>query len=234
MKPLINALLISLLAIAPAVADPLVFAFRFSGADYLDGVNPAVASGTITFDSTLLGNPNRNVWDVSTGSIYSGTGNYGTNIPGLVTALSVTVTGATNSADNGTFTLADYDAVLFDTTSRALNLGQQLLGQATASPNGKTWGEDDAIPGSTPSAAYTGGFQLFAVTNSHAPSQIDPFQLGTGGGNVDGMQLVFFAPFSDIPEPASFALVGLGLGLMGWWNKQRAAYIGRRSVKLGQ
>ena len=223
MKLLLNALLISLLAIAPAVADPLVFVFRFAGADYLDGVNPAVASGTITVDSTLLGNPNRNVWDVSSGSIYSGPGNYGTNIPGLVTALSVTVTGATNSADNGTFTLADYDAVLFDTSSRALNLGQQLMGQATFSPNGKTWGENDTSDGATPPAAYTGGFQLFAATGSQTPSQIDPFQMGTGGGNGDELQLVFFAPFSDIPESASFALVGLGLGLMGWRNKQRAA-----------
>ena len=144
-----------------------------------------------------------------------------TNIPGLVTALSLT--GATNSADNGTFTLGDYDAALFDTSSRALNLGQQLMGQATFSPNGKTWGENDTSDGATPPAAYTGGFQLFAATGSQTPSQIDPFQMGTGGGNGDELQLVFFAPFSDIPESASFALVGLGLGLMGWRNKQRAA-----------
>ena len=40
------------------------------------------------------------------------------------------------------------------------------------------------------------------------------------------MQLVVFDPLIlliEIPEPTSFALVGLGLGLMRWWNKQRAA-----------
>jgi hypothetical protein len=222
MKHLLNALFIALLAAsAPALAQPIVFAFNFSGAAYTPGPNSALAKGTITFDSTKLGNPNRNVWDVSSGFVYSsGTAPYGTNIPGLVTALSLTVTGATDSADNGTFTLADYEAMVFDTTSVALNLGKELIGQPTSSPTSKTWGQDDSIPSSNPAAFYTGDFQIFSVLTSLAPSGAYPFQLATYGG--DYMQLISFAPASnDIPEPTSFALFGLGLVAIGWASKGR-------------
>jgi hypothetical protein len=221
MKHLLNALFVALLAAsAPALADPIAFAFTFSGADYTPGPNSALAKGTITFDSTKLGNPNRNVWDVSSGFVYSsGTAPYGTNIPGLVTALNVTVTGSTGGVGDGIFTLADYEAMVFDTSSTALNLGKELNGQTTSSPGGKTWGQDDPIGSSDPAASYTGDFQIFSVSASFAPSGVYPFQLATYGG--DYLQLVSFAPAtSSVPEPGSFALFGLGLAVMGWVRRR--------------
>ena len=218
MKNLPSLCLITLLAAAqPAWAGNLSFNFSFSGMDY-DG-NNALATGSITFDDTKLANPGRNLWDPN--NLYS---SYGTATAGLVTGLSVTVTGSTGGLGDGTFSLADFDAVLFDTSSTALNLGQQLIGQATSSPNGKTWGQDDPKdPLPSPAAFYTGDFQLFAKAGSAAPYGLYPFQVGTNGGNDDGMQLVSFAPdTSSVPEPASFALVGLGLGLMGWVKRRTA------------
>ena len=218
MKNLHRLCFIALLAaVNPAWAGNLSFNFSFSGMDY-DG-NNALATGSITFDDTKLANPGRNLWDPN--NLYS---SYGTATAGLVTGLSVTVTGSTGGLGDGTFSLADFDAVLFDTSSTALNLGQQLIGQATSSPNGKTWGQDDPKdPLPSPAAFYTGDFQLFAKAGSAAPYGLYPFQVGTNGGNDDGMQLVSFAPdTSSVPEPASFALVGLGLGLMGWVKRRTA------------
>ena len=211
MKNLHSLCFVILLAAAnPAWAEDLVFAFNFTGAAY-NAANNAVAVGTITFDSTKLNNPGRNLWDPN--GFYSG---YGTATAGLVTALSVTVSGSSGGLGNGTFSLADFDTVLFDTSTTALNLGQQLFGQTTSSPNGKTWGQDDPKdPLPSPAAFYTGDFQLFAKTGSPALYGIYPFQVGTYGGDGDGMQLVSFAPAtSSVPEPGIIGL--LGIGALAW------------------
>jgi len=219
MKNLHSLCLIILLAAAnPAWASDISFAFNFSGAAY-DG-NNALAKGTITFDSTKLNNPGRNLWDPN--DLYPG---YGTRTAGLVTDLTVTVTGSTGGAGDGVFSLADFDAVLFDTSSTALNLGQQLIGQATSSPNGKTWGQDDPInPLPSPAAFYTGDFQLFAKNTSASPFGLYPFQVGTDHGGNDGMHLVSFAPANnDIPEPGIIGLMGIGaLAWAGTANRMRS------------
>ncbi len=206
MKNLHSLCFVILLASAnPAWAGDITFAFNFSGAAY--DSNNAVAAGTITFDATKLANPGRNLWDPA--NLYSA---YGTATAGLVIALSVIVTGSTGGLGDGVFSLADFDAVLFDTSLTAMNLGQQLIGQPTSSPNGKTWGQDDPInPLPSPAAFYTGDFQLFAKSTSAAPYGIYPFQVGTDLGNNDGMQLVSFAPTNnDIPEPGIIGLFCMG------------------------
>lgn len=206
-----------LVAASPAAASLMTFNFTFTGAAY--GDNNAVATGDITFDSVLLTIPGRYVYDPS--SLYT---NYGTHIPGLVTALNLTVTGSTDG--DGTFSLSNYAAVVFDTsTLLAMDLTKQLVGQATTSPTGKKWGYSEIIPESDPPTSYTGDFQLFASSVIPlpfvvAPSGIAPFQLGSNGaqGN-DGMQLTSFVAVA-VPEPTTYVLLALGLGIVGFARKR--------------
>lgn len=215
MKHLPGALLIALLsAVNPVSADFMHFAFMFSGAAY-DDPNDAAAGGIISFDGSLLANPGLSLWDPS--GLYT---NYGAHIPGLVTALTVTVTGSTGGNGDGTFTLADFDAVLFDTSLSSLNLNQELVGQPTASLTAVTWGTGDFIDSSDPLQSYTGDFQLFAKAGSAAPTGVSPFQIGTNAGNDDGLQLTSFAP-AAAPEPMGLALFGLGLGVLSWVRRRQ-------------
>ena len=208
----IAGLMALLFAAAPATASVKSFTFTFAG----NGVdNSATATGFITFDMALLTNPGRNVFDTSIGGIYSTKvgpyAYYGDNIPGLVTALSVTVRGATTG--NGTFTLPDFDGVLFDTTRLGVNMNQQLVGQSLVNigPTGETWswgsvGPEYLIVGSDPAASYVGDFQLFSPSDSNAPTGGNPFTIQSFG---DDMTLTSFTP---VPEPSTYLLLSLGIG----------------------
>lgn len=181
-------ILFSLLAFTgQAGAALLEYQFIFSGPVY--GGNSAMAVGTITIDSDMIANPGRNIYDPS--YLYT---NYGLHADGMITALTVTVTGATGGVGDGTFDLTNFDAVLFDTSLLALDLTRQITGQPTASSTGMTWGEDDPIEASDPPQMYTGDFQLFAAAGSGAPHGIYPYQIGANEGNIDGMQLIAFGP----------------------------------------
>ncbi len=206
MKRIFLAGLMALLfAAAPAAASVKSFTFTFAG-------NGATAMGIIDFEMSLLTNPGRNVFDTSDGYVYTtGDAPYGTNIPGLVTALSVTVRGAT--LGNGTFHLSDFDGVLFDTTRLGLNLNQQLIGQTLENigPVGQTWtwgsvGPEYIIADSNPSASYVGDFQLFSPLTSNAPTGGNPFTIQSFG---DDMTLTSFVP---VPEPSTWLLLSLGAG----------------------
>ena len=171
-RSLITGLSALLAVTTPVAASLSTYHFTFSGSAY-DGLpNAAVATGSITFDLDLLTNPGRNLYD-PTDSLQ---GDYGTPTPDLVTALTVRVTGSTNG--NGTFTLNDFDAVLFDTSLLPLDLTRELVGQATASLNGKTWGQC----GLAMSRSLVGASPTWVVV-SREPS-IEP--CGThGNGRVD-------------------------------------------------
>ncbi len=212
---LIAGFMAILLAAAPAAASLLTYDFTFAG-------NGASATGSITFDMALLTNPGRNVFDTSVGLVYTtGEHPYGTNSPGLVTALSVTVSGA--SVGNGPFTLADFDGVLFDTSTAGLNLNpnQQLVGQSVVTGYGTgVWGTPVNIDGSNPVQSWTGDFQLFSPAISPAPYGSNPFEITTAGG--EAMQLTSFEAVAAVPEPATWLLISLGLGGLTLLRRRKA------------
>ncbi len=169
----------------PAVASPITFDLQWSGSYY---GNSASASGTITIDDSLYTQP---------ASWVSG------GIAPWVTALNVTVTGAT--AGNGTFTLSDFVGMNWDTNGGVLDLSTQLLGQPT---NELPWG----TPYSYNSMA--GDFNLFNSSSSpKAPDGKWWFVLAANGGNDEWMQLTYFGipgsldPVFPSPEPSSIALL---------------------------
>ncbi len=215
MKRIFLALLLLIVTTIPAAASIISINFTFLGSAYTDGVNSAVVTGTIGFDSTLLSNPGYNSFDLTT--------------PGGLAAvpyLTVTVSNSTGGLGDGTFTRNDFSQVIFDTstatylTGGGLNMAQwtELVGQTTSSPNSKTWGTPDLIPETTPPGSYSGDFQLVAAAGSpSAPTGISPFQLGTFGAANDGVQLT---SMFITPEPTTYVLLSLSLGVVGLARKK--------------
>ena len=205
----IAGLMALLFAAAPAAASVKSFTFTFAG-------NDATATGIIDFEMSLLGNPGRNVFDTSAEKIYSTIGGpyayYGENISGLVTALSVTVSGASDG--NGTFHLGDFDGVLFDTSTLlgGMDLTRELTTQTTV---GGLWGTNINIDNSSPPQSSTGDFQLFSMTLGNlAPNGGNPYELTTSGG-----ELMTLTSFAAVPEPSTYLLLCLGLGVVGFARK---------------
>lgn len=163
-------------ATTSASAAVTVFDVAWSGATF---GNTAVATGQITLDTALLGLSN----------------------PFLaVSGLSLTVSGA--SAGNGTFGLADYQEMFWNTGGVTLDFNSELVGQSG-------WG------------VTAGDFNLFPSTDgftAEAPRGFGPNKLRTFNGFGDDMSLTSFAP-AAVPEP-SRALLG-ALGVLGLVLRRR-------------
>ena len=174
-----------LLLVTTAYADTFqTYDLAWSGATF---GNNATATGQINLDLTTLPNP----------------GGPGYDMYNDIASLTVTVVGA--SSGNGTWTKADLNPgfrSFWWTGGVALNMNQQLVGQATL---GNPWGTPDGNSGDS---------NLF-FTNS-GPFGTFYFTLTTDGGTQDPMLLTSFAPVSSTPEPGTMALFGSGIiGLAG-------------------
>ena len=211
------AAILSLASISSAVAAPITFNFVFnlpppaargSTSPGRYATAPAAPqgnivptmSGSITFESTLLANPGSNFFTLPDPAVL---------------ALNVTVTNS--GVGDGTFTMADFTGVVFDTNGGTLNLNQQLVGQPTS---GDPWG--------TPSGGDGGDFNLFSgsMTGTNAPSgaNLPPngvfyFTLGSNGGNgpaatLGSMSRAAGAAVVAAPSLGSWALALLA-GLLG-------------------
>lgn len=208
-KFFIIALITIIFTASQAAASIMSYNFTFSGGG-------ATASGTISFDMALLGSNGRYLYDPSN-ITYTGYG--GTNIKDLVTALTVKVTGSSDPNGNNTFSLSNFDGVLFDTSLAGVNLNQSLFGQVLADVGGPgvdgSWGDGSAgtivSTAPAPPQSYNGDFQLFSSPTSFAPSGTNPFEITALGG--ESMQLTSFAPASAVatPEPGTVMLLGSGV-----------------------
>jgi hypothetical protein len=148
------------------------FQLAWSGASLGNG---ATATAIMEIDEALLPNPGAPGFMLT---------------PAFITSVTLTVSGA--SAGNGTFTLADFVALRWDTEGGTLDLNTELVGQATA---GQPWG--------TTFDTLAGDFNLFGDGVSPAPVGTTYFTLSANGGAGDPMRLISFRP---VPEPVSAGL----------------------------
>ena len=169
-------------ATTSASAAFTIFNFTYSGVS--EG-NTAVATGQITLDTAVLPNPGFSIYNP---------------LSSIVSGLSLTVSGA--SAGNGTFGLADFEDMMWNTEGVTLDFNSELVGQSG-------WGDT------------VGDFNLKTSTdgsNAGAPRGVGPRRLGTFVGEGDIMLLTSFAP-AAVPEP-SRALLG-ALGVLGLVLRRR-------------
>lgn len=117
---------------------------------------------------------------------------------GSPTNLSMTVKGA--GAGNGVFTSQNFVTMLFQTSS-PLNFSTDLIGQKLA--NGTVFGSNG------------GDFNLFSIT-PHAPLGVSSFTLGTNNGFGPRMSLASLIAITPVPEPATWAMLILGLAAVGF------------------
>jgi hypothetical protein len=143
--------------------------------------NSATATGWMTVDAAAIPNPGQ----------YTDFG-----LPSWLTDLSITVSGA--SSGNGTFALADFSNMYWNTEGGTLNLNTQLIGQSTSS-----------VPWGTSQDGSSGDLNFFGSAPG-APLGTTFFTLTTSGGSGDRMVLTS-ASAGSVPEPATYSLLATAL-----------------------
>lgn len=196
----LTAMLLLVSLAGQAGAAPITFPFVFD-----DPASTAQAVGSITFEDTLLANPGVNDFSLPDPAVL---------------ALTVTVSGS--AAGNGTFGIADFTGVVFDTNGGTLNFASQLVGQPTS---GGSWGTPDGNSGDFNlfSAGPPKGAERYA-NRPHAPAgtNIPPdgvffFTLGANGGLDEPMELTAMGVTGGPITPPATLPIGPGawLALVG-------------------
>ena len=156
----------------------------------------AVITQYFVFSGASLGNT-----ATATGSITFDPGSadqtFGISSPNDI---SVTVSGAT--AGNGTFDRSSFSDFVFYTGGIALDFSRELVGQSG-------WG-----------TGFTGDFNLFGSGGS-APVGTGPFNLTTNNYSGDTMALTSMGPSGAVPEPETYALMGIGSLALAWARRRQ-------------
>jgi fibronectin-binding autotransporter adhesin len=187
-------------------------------------VNGVLGTGTVSVAATA--------WLQGTGTIGGPVAVDGTLSPGNggagVFTLASTVLGGTSTTQieiNGLTRGTQYDGVNITGTSSALTYGGTLsLSFGSLFSNNTTFDIFDFT------GLFTGGYGSVVSTGSYAGTWSNigsgTYQLWSGG------QSLTFSPSTGdiivVPEPATVALAGIGLGLVGWAAARRRC--GRRSL----
>lgn len=178
---------------AAASAEAKIFTVKWSGAQF---GNSATATGTFDINTALYPTLGGSQPNIAVGPDFK--------------VLGVKVTGA--SSGNGSFTQSNFNSAYFAAFS-PLNYNKELIGQPLS--NGFTYGSFGAGYGGP-----SGDFNLFGST-SGAPNGTFYFQLQTSNGSGDRLAVTSIAP--GVPEPASWALMVAGFGLVGAAARRRKA-----------
>jgi len=112
--------------------------------------------------------------------------------------LTMTITGA--GKGSGVFTSQNFVTMLFQTPS-PLDFSKDLVGQRLA--NNTVFGVNG------------GQFNFFGLT-PRAPLGLGRFTLGTNNGFGPRMALTSLVAITPVPEPATWAMLILGLGVVGF------------------
>jgi len=183
-------------------AAPITFQFTFR-----DAGSGATATGSITYEDTLVNNP--------------GSNSYALPNPAVL-ALTVTVSGA--PAGNGTFGISDFNQVVFRTGENGLDFSAQLVGQPTGSG---PWGPavnsvKSYLSGEKGDNGLASDFNLFIPSFKSTffpPTGVGPFTLRADAGSGVPMALISkialgVGPPTSVPALSTWSILLMVLVLL--------------------
>lgn len=164
----------------------------------LTSVSAHAATFLFTYSGAALGNGATAVGSFDIDDSALQTINAGGPSFGFPPNLTMTITGA--NGGNGVFTSQNFVTMLFQIPS-PLDLSKDLVGQQLA---------DGTVFGST-----GGQFNFFGIS-PHAPLGLSRFTLTANNGFGPKMALTSLVAITPVPEPATWAMLILGLGVVGF------------------